>query len=142
MIHWKLYYGDGTTYSNLDGSWIEAPSVGVVCVVVRDPTEVWGRFVNSGFAPKKPKCDVCKRAHFNDFYVNLPESMEPRATHDPAAFLEQAENAGIDKALAQTCIKFAVQVEQQVWQDIMLAAGSDTDFPSKKSPRRRYSDWK
>ena len=35
---WKIFYGDGSTYSNLDGSPYDAPSDNVQAIVIRDPT--------------------------------------------------------------------------------------------------------
>lgn len=31
---WKLYYEDGTVYTNLDGTWDEAPDTGVQILIV------------------------------------------------------------------------------------------------------------
>ncbi len=30
---WQIYYADSSTFSNLDGTWAEAPPFGVQCVV-------------------------------------------------------------------------------------------------------------
>ena len=30
---WRIYYADGSTFSNKDGSWAEAPPFGVQCIV-------------------------------------------------------------------------------------------------------------
>lgn len=30
---WRIYYADGSTFSNKDGTWAEAPPFGVQCVV-------------------------------------------------------------------------------------------------------------
>lgn len=30
---WRIYYADGSTFTNLDGLWAEAPPFGVQCVV-------------------------------------------------------------------------------------------------------------
>jgi hypothetical protein len=30
---WRIHYADGSVFSSRDGSWAEAPSFGVVCVV-------------------------------------------------------------------------------------------------------------
>lgn len=45
MIAWKIYYDDGSTYSNLDGSMDSAPKLGVQVIVYVD-SEV-GRVVLS-----------------------------------------------------------------------------------------------
>ncbi len=135
MIDWRIYYADATTYSSDDGTWMDATLDRVICVVVRDPTEVWGCFVNSGFAPKK----VSKVPYFNNYYVCLPKSKEPRATFELKSFHIQAMAAGLTEKEYERCIKNGEQAEQQVWNDIMLLAGKDPDFP-KGTPRRRYTD--
>lgn len=30
---WRIYYADGSVFSSVDGTWAEAPSFGVSCVV-------------------------------------------------------------------------------------------------------------
>ncbi len=40
---WEIYYDDGTTFSDLDGTPEQAPSFGVICVVT--PDETVGRIV-------------------------------------------------------------------------------------------------
>jgi hypothetical protein len=39
-VKWKIYYADGTTFSDHDGSLKDAPAFGVLCVVC-DP-DLWG----------------------------------------------------------------------------------------------------
>lgn len=36
MIRWRLYYGDGTTFSNQDGTPDEAPGCNVMCAASYD----------------------------------------------------------------------------------------------------------
>lgn len=36
MLHWRIYYDDGTTYDNEDGSPENAPKQGVISVVHKD----------------------------------------------------------------------------------------------------------
>ena len=139
MINWRIYYADGSTYSDADGEWMKAPERGVICVVVRDPTGAWGRWVNSGFAPRRPRCEHCGRATYNEYYVNLPDGDEPRATHELTAFRAQAQRAGVNDV--EACIKYGEQAPQEVWNAIMQRAVEDPDFP-KGTPRRRYSDFK
>ena len=140
-MDWKIWYADGGTYSDADGPWEKAPLRGVICVVVRDKTGTWGRFVNSGFAPRQPKCDHCGRAIYNEFYV-CPPGGEPRATHELEAFRHQMQRAGHEELLTTQCIKYGEQASQEVWERVMLAAGNDPDFPGGTSPRRRYTDFR
>lgn len=139
-VYWKIYYADGTTFSNLDGEWPDAPARGVICVVVRDPTKAWGRWVSSGYAPKKGKCEACGRSRYNEYYVCLPGSREPRATHELEAFFYQTSRNGVNIEDIDRCIKYGEQASQKVWEAIMHVAVNDPDFP-RGSPRRRHSDW-
>lgn len=36
MVAWRIYYGDGTTFSNLDGPPEAAPALNVMCVACYD----------------------------------------------------------------------------------------------------------
>ena len=64
IVTWKLYYDDDSTFV---GEWIKAPTHGVICCVVFDTTEQWGRFVNSGYAPHHRLKSV-------EYYVCYPDS--------------------------------------------------------------------
>ena len=130
-MDWKLYYDDDSTYV---GVWEDAPTHGVICCVVRDETEVWGRFVNSGYAPQR------EREGTNEFYVKYPDSNQPIATRSLAPFKDRMETLfpSVDPAM---CIKFGRQTDQLHWQDIMNLACDDTDFPTADSPRRRNTDF-
>lgn len=45
MLQWKIYYGDGTTYSSADGPWESAPTRNVQFVLCPDP--IVGRRIHS-----------------------------------------------------------------------------------------------
>ena len=130
-MDWKLYYDDDTTFS---GVWEDAPQHGVICCVVRDETEAWGRFVNSGYAPHR----VGNK--FNEFYVKYPDSNLPMTTHGLAPFRNRMATLFPDVDV-ELLIKHGRQTDQLHWQDIMNIACNDTDFPTAKSPRRRKTDF-
>lgn len=135
MMRWRIYYDDKSTFSNEDGSWTEAPKHGVICVVVRDPTGVWGRFVNSGYAPQV-QCAHCGRNLTNHYFVCPPDMEEPYPTWDLTDFC-----ARFDKPEdADPYIKTGRQISQALWTEIMDIACLDPDFPIR-SPRRRVKDW-
>lgn len=46
-IEWRIYYDDGTTFSNLDGSPEEAPPFGFICAVGYDETN--SRYIMHGW---------------------------------------------------------------------------------------------
>ena len=113
MILWRIYYGDGSTFSSEDGSWEQAPSDDVQVVVVGDPSEVWGRFLEQGY----------------DYYVCVKEE-PPYCTNDLNPFLRKT---GL--------VKFGRQIPKDRWNELMSRADADPDFP-KTSPRRRSTDRK
>lgn len=121
MTIWRIYYGDDnrSTFSNLEGTWDEAPPDRVVCVVMRDPTGVWGRWVRF-------KHEFYYKGDGGDEVLGS-ESLEAIRGHVPN--------------IRDSQIKAGGNVWTEDFQSILRAATSDTDFP-KRSPRRRSSDWK
>ena len=116
--NWRVYYDTGETFSDLDGNWAAAPQHGVVCVVVRDPTGQWGRWVLSG----------------KDFYVKYPEGEQLFATDDLAPFFDRVGGERWE------WVKYGRNQLQDDWERIMRAAVKDPDFP-RKAPRRRAEDF-
>jgi hypothetical protein len=47
MLKWRIYYGDGTTFSSEDGEPVDAPGYGVQCIV--QPEKNRGRSVMQGW---------------------------------------------------------------------------------------------
>ena len=129
-MNWKLYYDDGSTYA---GEWEDAPQHGVICCVVRDTTEAWGRFVNSGYAPHHARKPI-------EFFVCYPDSNEPFVTWSLAPFRNRMKSLFPGETQNQY-IKYGRQTEQLNWEAIMNVAAADTDFPTATSPRRRSSDF-
>ncbi len=41
MIAWKIYYSNGTTFSNLDGNPEDAPPTGVICILQNPIKHGW-----------------------------------------------------------------------------------------------------
>ena len=111
---WKIYYADGATFSDLDGSWNDAPSDGVVCVVVTDKD--YGRYVLNGlnYYYAQPNGDAEDKAHTND----------------------------IGPQLRAQCpwLKFGVGIAREKWQEILVRATKDPDFPKPRNPQRRSTD--
>lgn len=130
MIPWKIYYDDLGTFK---GDWTKAQTHGVICVVVLDTSDVWGRFVNSGYAPHHPRTNA-------EFFVCYPDSSEPFVTWDLAPFNDRMAVLfpDLDPALY---IKYGRQTDQLKWGKIMDLAAADKEFPTAKSPRRRASDF-
>lgn len=138
MIKWRIYYDDDTTYSNGDGAWLDAPTHGVVCVVVRDPTEQWGRFVNSGYSPITKERGNLDRRWKTEYYVKYPDDEEPFPTNDLTPFKDRLGKVFMVNNI-DSYIKYGRECSQQKWQDINKRAANDPDFPTG-TPRRRSSD--
>lgn len=117
-VIWRVYYGDGSTYSNEDGSWDSAPGRRVVCVAMIDPTGVWGRFVRNK----------------HEFYYKADGRDEVLGSETLAAVQEHVPG------IRDTQIKAGGNVWTEEFINIMIAATQDTDFPTS-SPRRRASDF-
>jgi len=47
MVKWRVYYDDGHTFDDRQGKACDAPGVGVICVVQRDPGT--GRAILTGY---------------------------------------------------------------------------------------------
>jgi hypothetical protein len=40
-MNWRIYYGDGSTFSSDDGAWEDAPGWDVQVILFRDPIVGW-----------------------------------------------------------------------------------------------------
>lgn len=127
-IDWKLYFDDDTTWTNEDGAWEDAPKLGVVVLVIRDPSGQWGRWVHSGY---QPPTDYPKG---NDYYVKHPAENEPYATDKEGLglFLKR-------QGAAEACVKYGAMVPYKKWTAIQDKAVHDPDFP-RGTPKRRSTD--
>lgn len=111
---WKIYYVDDTTFSSDDGKWDDAPANGVVCVVVTDPD--YGRYVLNGL----------------NFYYS----------QDGGGPEDIAHTNDINPQLRARCpwLKVGVGCSRDKWQEILIKATKDPDFPKPKHPMRRSTD--
>lgn len=149
---WKIYYDlpdigahnhtsgehSFSSYSDLDGTWENAPQHGVICVVVKDPTEVFGRWIHSSYSSPE-KCYYCRHRIYNEYYVKRPDSTEPYGTFDIRPFLAYIQMPEED-AVAAGHIKQGRMVDQAYFTRIMDAASKDTDF-TPGTPKRRRMDF-
>ena len=102
-LKWRIYYDDGSTFSNLDGTFEEAPSDGVLGVVEKDADV--GRCVYWG----------------KEHYYVLPDGTIGFAD-DLGPFLR---GLGI--------IKFGRWTGKKPWTRALKRMVEDPDFPSKTS---------
>ena len=113
MLLWRIYYADGSTFSNEDGPWVDAPADGVVCVNFAD--EDYGKFTLNGL----------------NFYYSQDGAPD-----------EIAHTNDINPQLRARCpwLKHGLGVPREKWKDILMRAVYDEDFGPRKSPRRRSTD--
>lgn len=143
MTNWKIYYDvrtpDGyVSYSNEDGSWKKAYPHGVICVAVRDPNEVWGRWIVSGYSPVTKERGDPNSLLPVEIYVKYPSSEEPFATNILEPFKDKMNNHYKIENITPY-IKYGRNASQELWQSVMEIAVKDPDFP-KGTPRRRATD--
>lgn len=115
-MEWRIYYADGTTFSDQDGAWDDGPLDGVICVVVADPD--YGRYVLNGL---------------NYFYSQVRGGPQDKAhTND------------IGPQLRKQCrwLKHGVAVARKEFMDILIRATKDPDFDRPRHPMRRSEDGK
>lgn len=113
MLRWRVYYSDGSTFSNSDGAFRDAPSDGVVCVNVVDRD--FGKFTLNGL---------------NFYYSQDGAPDEIAHTND----------IGPQLRARAPWIKHGLGVPREAWLDVLLTATNDPDFPASQSPQRRSSD--
>lgn len=111
LPHWRIYYADGSTYSDQDGVWFDAPADGIVAVNTRYPA--FGARTLSGV----------------DYYYCLPMTDEVHQTDDLGPFLRRYVPD----------IKFGVALPRERFMEIVRSACADPDFP-RSNPQRRYTD--
>lgn len=70
-LKWRIYYDDGSTFSNLEGRFADAPSDGVLAVVEKDP--------ETGYK-------IYREA---DYYFQVPGSETIGQTDDLGPFLRK-----------------------------------------------------
>ena len=103
---WRIYYSDGSTFSNLDGAWADAPADGVVCVNVIDPAR--GKITRNG----------------QDFYYSQNGSPDEVGSTDD-----------ISPQVRARCpwLKYGLGVPRKLYLDILLAATRDPEFPKSQA---------
>ena len=112
-MEWRIYYENGITFDDTDGSPVDAPPYGVVAICTRD--EKHGRLVLNGF----------------DFYCYQHESGE---------WFGCDQWGMIDKLLHNLPFhawKMGRTVRTLEFDDIIYDATHDPDFPPKSGGLRR-----
>lgn len=114
MLDWKIHYADGTTFSDKDGTWEDAPQDNLVAVPVRDGLH--GRVVLHGL----------------DYFYRVLGGGPTEIAHCH----------GITAQLHLRCpwLKFGTQTNNENFRKILNRATNDPDFPLATTPRRRSED--
>ena len=108
---WRIYYGDGSTFSNLDGEPVDAPSFDFQCVV--QPDELVGRSVMAGW----------------DWYYYRPDLNEWWGSDLPGL---------LDHLLHRLPVEAVCQGRHSynpVYSSIIKRAQEDPDFPKRSASR-------
>jgi hypothetical protein len=124
-IKWRIYYDDGSTFTNLDGMPWEAPGLGVVCIVQLDPNPVEYN-INT---------QALREATFYWYHRKwgywLPSDiygMLDQLTHDQKDWV--------------CAVRFGRWAEHTLYREILEQAENDLDFPPKsgnsKSERSEF----
>lgn len=115
MADWKIHYADGSTYSNEDGSWEDAPAWGIAAIVVSTPECGWAMIQGGDY-----------------FIMNQAGDIIP------------IDDTGWDDYAANVLrvVKVGRMLSREEWQRIYTKALKDRDFAIKNGylPRERKPD--
>jgi len=72
-INWQIYYADGSVFSNLDGSWEDAPGHGALIALIPDPDVKWVAIGNADFLVQDKEGAIVSvsESGFEDYMVNV-----------------------------------------------------------------------
>lgn len=129
-MNFRIYYDDGSTFDDLDGSWEDAPHLGVVVLVTSDPDV--GREFDHGargefyaWWPGASKPWGFDRTGILDY---LAECGWPETTHLADLSLDEWRQAGV---------KLGRSVDNDRFRAIVARAAADPDFPVKSADSLR-----
>lgn len=106
QCNWKVYYTDGSTFSDLDGSPFEAPKTGVQVLNIRDGRK--GR-------------RTLKLVDYYVFSPNLDRWVD--CVDSAAAMMRAAQEPWI-------VILFGEYIKEEDFEKVLIQAHSDPDFPA------------
>lgn len=104
MIEWRIYYGDGSTFSNEDGSPVDAPALNVQAIVQRDTAvgrTIW---------------------HKKDFYLHLNDE-----------WIGVDWFGLLDHLMAMGIVKAGRTLTMGEFHDLYRRAANDPDMPHKSA---------
>lgn len=107
-IKWRIYYTDGTTFSNKDGNPYDAPKEGVQVILKTEPDV--GRFMIA----------------MKDYYW-FDHQRQEWFGGDMAGFYQHLRQPG------PSCVTFGTFVTHREYEECVKAALCDPDFPPKSA---------
>ena len=131
-LRWKLYYGDGDTFSDADGSWEDAPARDVQALVIEH--EDVGYEVNEGsdgtihnyiWWPGQPHPWGTDHYGTLDYLV----AVGALAPDEPVDTLSMAD-------LVEAGVKVGRSISSDRWREVIAAARADDYFPTKQGRTR------
>lgn len=132
-LKWKLYYGDGYTFSDQDGEWEDAPSLNVQALVTEHPDV--GYELNegsSGWLQNYVWWPGANRPWGVDSYGTLDflVAVHALAPGQTIVLLTLDE-------LIQAGVKLGRSIDTPRFREIRALAGSDDYFPAKSARTRK-----
>lgn len=102
MIHWKIYYADGSTFSNLDGSWEDAPAWGILGIVIKSKETGWSIVSGGDFYVMTEDGEIINidRLGFADYIVNVFRKAKVGRMVGREEWLRLSKTANQDKDFA------------------------------------------
>jgi hypothetical protein len=125
-VRWKLWYADGSTFTDGDGTWLDAPALGVLVLATEDPDV--GRELDHG-----PR---------GEFYAWWPDASKPWG-FDRTGLLDYLHAVGWPPTtllgavsladLSAAGVKVGRSVDNDRWRGILSAAVNDPYLPPKSA---------
>ena len=128
-MKWRIYYADEETYSETDGTWLDAPARGVIAINNR--LELVGREVEWGY----------------DYYLWWPGADQPWGVDRAGLwdFLREVKSDIADerlenhhfRQLEQLGVKFGRSLSTPAFRQAINRVTDDPEFPVKTGPTRK-----
>lgn len=128
MRSWRIYYADGSTYDDSDGSWMDAPPRGIAGIPHPDP--VSGRVIEHD------------HLYFMPAEFEYPQGCDLLGALD---HLIQVGEVGLDVVPAELpaevffrCgIKWGRTMPSRAWREMWQRMDADPDFPARSGFHRK-----
>lgn len=107
MKPWKIYFADGTTFSNTDGPPELSPGLGVICVLSYDEDQ---------------RRKISHAEHYYSFNFEIGRWF----AHDACGLWQYLSSPGVK------VVRFGTFAGELVYRSVMLAAQQDPEFPVER----------